>query len=73
MASIAKELERKVSQFKLPSQDQDFLNLSKHPKISEKTDTDSAQKSKQKGQNNFVTEFDEATDYQEPGEKEIES
>ena len=73
MASIAKELERKVSKFKLPSQDHDSLNQSKHTIISKKTETDSNQKSQQKRQDSFVSEFDEAAGYQKPGKKEIES
>ena len=73
MASLAKELERKVSEFKLPSQDQDSLNQSKHSIIPKKTETDSDQKSQQKGQDSFESEFDEATSYQKPGRKKIES
>ena len=38
MASIAKELERKVSEFKLPSKDHDSLNQSKHSIKSKKTE-----------------------------------
>jgi methyl-accepting chemotaxis protein len=73
MASLAKELERKVSEFKLPSQDQDSLNQSKHSTIPKKTETDSDQKSLQKGQDSFESEFDEATGYQKPKGKKIES
>ena len=73
MASLAKELERKVSEFKLPSQDQDSLNQSKHATIPKKTDTDSNQKSQQEEQDSFANEFDEATGYQKPGRKKIES
>jgi len=73
MASLAKELERKVSEFKLPSQDQDSVNQSKHSTIPKKTETDLNQKSLQKGQDSFESEFDEATGDQKPGRKKIES
>ena len=62
-----------MSQFKLQSQNNDSFIHSKSSLKSKNTQTNSKEKSQSKGQKSVQSEFDEATGYQEPGEKKIES
>ena len=74
MASMAKELELKVSKFKLPSKNQDSEPSSERFfKLQKKSQKKSSTQPSKKQQSGSLTEFDEATGYTEPEEKGIES
>lgn len=74
MASMAKELQLKVSRFKLPSDNSDTTSVSDNLQdLGKKGNKNSRQKESPKQKDNSLTEFDKATSYKEPEEKGIES
>jgi len=74
MASIAKELQLKVSRFKLPSKNSDSTSPSdKSLDLGKKESDKSSQKFSPEEKDSSLTEFDEATSYTEPEERGIES
>jgi methyl-accepting chemotaxis protein len=74
MASMARELEEKVSKFKLPKDEQNSIPSSQQSNGLEKTEDDySKTKFSQKRDNKLISEFDEATSAPTKEGKEIES